>query len=135
MKTRYMLDTNTASHIIKDNVPYAHAHLLKMHMSQVCISSITQGELLFGVAKKDGAAKLRLAVHEFLLRVDILPWDSDAAEYYAELRVALERVGTPLGNLDTLIAAHALATHSVLITTDKAFRHVKHLVSKDWIRH
>jgi len=64
--------------------------------------------------------------------VAILPWDSEAAQQYGQLRAALEREGRPLGNLDTMIAAHALALGAVLVTSDRAFSRIKKLKVEDW---
>lgn len=129
---QYMLDTNTVSCIIKGTLPVVREKLVTIPMAQVCISAVTQGELLFGVAKRPDALRLRTAVHEFLLRVDILPWDSDAAECYGELRANLERLDKPLGNLDMMIAAHAKAANVVLVTNDQAFQQVDQLQLVDW---
>lgn len=132
---RYMLDTNTASYIIKGEPVEIREHLLKVPMANVCISAITEAELLRGVAKKPEAKRLAVAVKEFLLRVDILPWDSDAAEAYASLRTACENEGKPLGAMDMLIAAHSVAAETVLITNDKAFYNVQHLLNlEDWTK-
>ena len=73
-------------------------------------------------------------VEEFLLRVEILPWDSDAAKSYARLRSDMERVGEPMGNLDMMIAAHALAVQAVLVTHDRVFHRVKQLKIEDWTK-
>jgi tRNA(fMet)-specific endonuclease VapC len=102
-------------------------------MANVCISAITEAELLRGLAKKPEAKGLSIAVKEFLLRLNILPWDSDAAEAYARLRTVCEKEGKPLGAMDMLIAAHSVAVGAVLITNDKAFYNVgHHLVLEDW---
>ncbi len=132
MPTRYLLDTNTASYVIKGNIPRVRERLVKVPMAQVSISAVTEAELRFGVARRPEAARLRIAVEEFLLRVDALPWDSDAARHYAHVRAALERHGTPMGNLDMMIAAHALAVQAVLVTGDRVFRRVKQLKIEDW---
>jgi tRNA(fMet)-specific endonuclease VapC len=96
-------------------------------------SVITQAELLFGVLKKPEATKLKVAVREFLQRVEILPWDEDAADSYAKLRHQLERDGTPLGSMDMLIAAHAIAAEALLVTSDRAFHNAKPLLNLvDW---
>ena len=129
---RYMLDTNTASYVIKGNA-VVHKHLLSVPMHEICISVITQAELLFGVARKPSSAGLKTAVQEFLLRVDILPWASEAAHQYARLCTLLEHKGKIMGNMDLLIAAHALATKSTLVTNDKAFRYVNDLSIIDWM--
>jgi len=129
----YMLDTNTASYIIKGEPAVIRERLRKIPMANICVSAITEAELLRGVAKKPGAKQLPIVVKEFLLRVEILPWDSDAADAYAQLRTACENEGKPLGNMDMLIAAHSVAVGAVLITNDKAFYNVKHhLMLEDW---
>ena len=74
MSPRYMLDTNTVSHIIKRH-PQVIQHLLAVPMHTVCISAITAGELSFGLAKRPEAVALKAAVTEFLRRVEVLPWD------------------------------------------------------------
>jgi tRNA(fMet)-specific endonuclease VapC len=77
---------------------------------------------------------LNTIVEEFVIRVAVHPWDSAAAQEYGQLRAALERAGNTLGNLDTMIAAHALARGSVLVTHDKAFARVKGLKIEDWTK-
>ena len=131
----YMLDTNTASYIIKGEPVVVREHLLEVPMASVCISSITQAGLLRGVAMKPEAKRLSIAVKEFLIRVEIMPWDSDAAEAYARLRTSCESEGTPLGTMDMLIAAHSVAVGAILVTNDQAFFRVKHHLSlEDWTR-
>jgi tRNA(fMet)-specific endonuclease VapC len=134
MPIRYLLDTNTASYVIKGNVPRVRERLLKVPMAEVGISAVTEAELRFGVARKPEASRLKTAVEEFLLRVDALPWESEAAQQYAQVRAALERTGQPMGNLDMMIAAHALAAQLVLVTHDHVFRWVKRLKIDDWSR-
>ncbi|HEV2421946.1 MAG TPA: type II toxin-antitoxin system VapC family toxin [Candidatus Acidoferrales bacterium] len=132
MSPRYLLDTNTANYIIKGNVPGVRERLLKVPMSRLLISAVTEAELLYGAAREREAVRLKTAVDEFLLRVDSLPWDSNAARQYADLRAALEFAGTPMGNLDMMIAAHALAAEAVLVSNDRSFRRLKHLKIEDW---
>ena len=132
MPTRYILDTNMVSYVIKGNIPLVRERLLKVPMAEVSISAVTEGELRFGVARRPEAIQLKTAVEEFLLRVDVLPWDSEAARRYGPVRAALEREGKPIGNLDLMIAAHALATQAVLVTKDRAFGRVKGLKIEDW---
>ncbi len=134
MPVRYLLDTNMASYVIKGNVPVVRDRLLKVLMSEVGISVVTEAELRFGVARKSAATRLQLAVEEFLLRVEILPWDSQAAEHYATLRTALEDAGAPMGNMDMMIAAQALAAGAVLVTHDRVFHRVKQLKVEDWTK-
>ncbi len=134
MPVRYLLDTNTASYVIKGNFPRVREHLLKVPMAEVGISSVTEAELRFGVARIPGARKLAAAVEEFLLRLEILPWDSACARRYAELRASLEGVGEPMGNMDMMIAAQALAAGVTLVTHDRVFGRVKKLRVEDWSR-
>jgi tRNA(fMet)-specific endonuclease VapC len=132
MPLRYLLDTNTASYVIKGNFPRVREQLLRVPMTDVGISSVTEAELRFGVARRPEASRLNIAVEEFLLRVEVLPWDSAAAQQYARIRAALEREGAPMGNLDMMIAAQALAAGRVLISSDRVFRRVKGLKIEDW---
>lgn len=129
---RYLLDTNTASYAIKGNVARVREQLLKIAMAEVGISVITEAELRFGVARLPAAIRLKDLVEEFLLRVEVVPWNSAAANRYAEIRAALERSGKPIGNMDMLIAAHALSAEAVLVTHDRVFRRVKGLKIEDW---
>ena len=79
---RYLLDTNTASYAIKGNVASVRARLLSTPMAEIGISVITEAELRFGVARLPAAVRLKSLVEEFLLRVEVLPWNSDAARHY-----------------------------------------------------
>ncbi len=130
--TRYLLDTNIASCIIKGNSVAVDRRLLKVAMAELAISAVTEGELRFGAARLPHATRLHSIVEDFLLRVAILPWDSDAAQQYGPLRAALERDGQPMGNLDVMIAAHALAVEAILVTSDRAFGRIKRLKVEDW---
>jgi len=134
MSPRYLLDTNTASYIIKGNIPRVRERLLKVPMSRLLISAVTEAELLYGAARKSDSVRLKTAVDEFLLRVDSLPWDSNAARRYADLRAALEIARTPMGNLDMMIAAHALAAEAILVTNDRSFCRLKNLKIEDWTK-
>jgi tRNA(fMet)-specific endonuclease VapC len=132
MAARYLLDTNIASYIIKGNFPQVRDRLVKIPMSEIGISVVTEAELRFGVVRLPQASKLGIAVEEFLLRVEVLPWDSTSAQHYAAVRARLERAGEPMGNLDLMIAAQALALGAILVTNDRVFRRVKGLKIEDW---
>jgi tRNA(fMet)-specific endonuclease VapC len=134
MACRYLLDTNTASYIIKGNKPVVDRRLVRVPMAELAISAVTEGELRFGAARLPQAVYLPRIIEEFLLRVAILPWDSVAARQYGQLRAMLERQGQPMGNLDLMIAAHALALGVTLVTNDKAFRRIKKLKVDDWTK-
>ena len=132
-KQQYMLDTNTASYIIKGKPVAVGEHLRNVPMTSIIISAITEAELLRGVAGKPGAIHLPTVVNEFLLRVEIVPWDSEAAKAYAKLRTASEFEGISLGAMDMLIAAHSVAVGAILITNDQSFYNLnKYLNLQDW---
>jgi len=132
MSVRYLLDTDIASYIINDRFPKLREKLREVPMSDVGVSVITEAELRFGLARKPEVSHLAFIVEDFLLRVEILPWDSNAAKAYANLRADLEREGKLLGSMDMMIAAHALAAGRVLVTHDQGFRRVKKLRIEDW---
>jgi tRNA(fMet)-specific endonuclease VapC len=134
MPVRYLLDTNTVSYIMKGNRPRVRERLLGVAMAEVGISVITEAELLFGLARRPDATTWRTVVEEFLLRVEVLPWDSEAAQQYSKIRATLEGAGEPMGNLDLMIAAQALALGLVLVSSDAVFRRVKGLKIEDWSR-
>jgi tRNA(fMet)-specific endonuclease VapC len=128
MAGRYLLDTNTASYVIKGNIPAVRRRLVKVPMGKVAVSAVTEAELRFSVARLPSATHLHKIVEEFLLRVTVLPWDSDAARTYGDLRAALERQG------DLMIGAQALALGMVLVANDQAFARIKKLKIEDWTR-
>ena len=131
----YLLDTNTVSYISIDRSPAARHmmnRVIRDHM--IAISAITEGEVLFGLAKNPGAkaARLRASVDLLFPRLRILPWDSAAAHAYGTLRAQMSAVGKPLSTMDTLIAAHALSVDAILVTHDNAFKQVHALRTVDW---
>jgi tRNA(fMet)-specific endonuclease VapC len=130
-----MLDTNMASYVIKGNPPEARERLAALPMNRILLSVVTQAELLYGLARKGHPAAFGSLIKEFLLRMRVLPWDSNAATVYGDLRASCAASGVTLGALDMLIAAHAVATKSILVTHDKAFTLVPGgiLAVEDWI--
>ncbi len=134
MAVRYLLDTDIASYIINDRYSKLREKLREVPISDVGVSVITEAELRFGLAHKPEVSHLAFIIEDFLSRVEILPWDSNAAKTYANLRADLEREGKLLGSMDMTIAGHALATGRVLVTHDQGFRRVKKLRIEDWSR-
>ena len=128
---RYMLDTNTVSSLIKKN-PAVSRRIASFPMERLCLSVISEGEILYGLTKKPNARNLHVAVQEFLKRVDVLVWDTNVAEHYGVLRAELEASGNVLGSLDMQIAAHASQLGAVLVTNDQAFKRIKKLKVEDW---
>jgi|SRR5437667_9466726 len=90
-----MLDTNSVSYALGGNPPSVREHLRRVPMAQVCFSSITEAQLLFGLAVKTQATKFAELVNQFLLGVSVLPWDSAAAKAYADLCAASWKAGPP----------------------------------------
>ena len=131
--TLYMLDTNTVSHLVKDH-PVVAQRLVSVPMASLCISEVTKGELMFGLARRPKATRLRLVVQEFLRRVDVLPWDGDVADLYGAVRAQMAVKGRTLAPLDLLIATHAMIMDAVLVTSDHVFTQVPKLRIEDWTR-
>ena len=129
-----MLDTNIVSHVIKATSPNVDEHMRNTPMSSICVSVITEAEMLYGLAKKPEAKGLHKAVIGFLLRVQVLPWDSAASRVYGELRARIEKQGKTFGNLDLLIAANSVGSGAVLVTNDQAFHKIIRLNVVDWTK-
>ena len=129
----YMLDTNTASYVIKGNIPSVRKRLRNTPPHQVCVSSITAAELLRGAAKRPEAVKLPAVINDFLARVTVLPWREEEAMAYAQLRTLIESQGKSLGCMDMLIAAHCRSIEATLVTNDKAFKQINFALNiEDW---
>jgi tRNA(fMet)-specific endonuclease VapC len=126
-----MLDTNTVSSLIKQN-QLVRKRITSLPMDKLCLSVISEAELLYGLAKKPHAKNLHQVVQEFLKRIEVLAWNSNVAEHYAILRADLEAKGAVLGSLDMQIAAHAFEAGAVLVTNDQAFKKVHKLKVEDW---
>lgn len=124
MSQRYMLDTNVVSHIMQGRDATLLARLTQVPVGQVVISSVTLGELEYGLHRKGQPARLRNAMTQVLLRMDVLPWDEKVATCYGELCATLEAQGINLSDFDMMIAAHAVAANAILVSRDKAFEQV-----------
>ena len=129
---KYMLDTNICIYAIKKQMPLLQK-LLAKDPSELCISSITLSELLFGIEKSNMKESNRKKLMTFLTNIAILDYDGDAALEYAKLRNYLERMGQPIGAMDMLIAAHALSKDMILVTNnEKEFKRVNDLKLENW---
>jgi len=124
MSQRYMLDTNVVSHIMQGRDAVLLARLTQLPVGQVVMSSVTLAELEYGLQRRGQPARLRNALTQVLLHIDVLPWDEDVAVCYSELCATLEAQGINLSDFDMMIAAHALATDVILVSRDKAFAQV-----------
>lgn len=132
MKPHYLLDTNICIYIINQHPPGVFEHFAGLEAGQAGISSITQAELDFGVAKS-GSKRNRQAMDKFLLPLEVYDFDARAARTYGDLRSHLEARDTPIGAMDTLIAAHAVALGHTLVTNNtREFRRVPDLPLENW---
>lgn len=132
--TRYLLDTNICVELLRGRAVQAFEKLKHCRVDEVGISSITLAELQYGVAKTARPARHTALLAEFCAPLAILPFDSRAAEVYGAVRTTLERAGTPIGPLDTLIAAHALSLGITIVTNNtREFRRVAGLSVENWL--
>lgn len=125
MSRRYMLDTNVVSHIMQGRDADLLARLTTLSVGQVVMSTVTLAELEYGLHRKGQPVRLRRALVQVLLRVDVLPWHESVALCYGELCSALEARGINLSDFDMMIAAHAVAVDAILVSRDQAFVRVK----------
>lgn len=131
---RWMLDTDTCIGLIRQRSASAIKKLGSRSIGQVGISSITLSELAYGAARSQAPERSRAALDEFLLPLVVAPYDDAAAFAYGEIRATLANAGTPIGPLDTLIAAHALALDVTLVTHNRReFERVPALRVDDWL--
>ena len=122
MIQRFMIDTNTVSYLVKGRSRAARAKLASLRDSEIaCISAITDAELQYGLAKSPNAHALRSSLEAFFTKIQILHWGREEALAYGQLRAKQEAAGKMLGNLDLLIAAHAIAVGAILVSNDKGF--------------
>lgn len=131
---KYLLDTNICIYIINRRPPAVLERFRGHPLGAIGISSITAGELAFGVAKS-GSPKNRRALEMFLAPLEVAPFGGDSMWAYGGLRATLERKGRPIGSLDTLIAAHALTLSAILVTNDIGeFGRVAGLKMENWAK-
>ena len=114
----YMLDTDICSYIIRGGYGRIGQRLRSVTPSDLCISAMTRAELVFGLKKLPPSHELHKAVRRLLNTTQLLTWGSEAADFHAEIRHQLRAAGTPIGDMDTLIAAHALGANAVLVTNN-----------------
>lgn len=133
----YMLDTNICIYVISNNHRNNKA-IQKMaeHIDEdLCISSVTLSELEYGICNSSMPDKNRSALYQFLSSIPVMDYDSEAAKEYGDIRVSLEKAGTPIGPTDLMIAAHARSRGDTLVTNNtKEFKQVKHLLIENWAK-
>ena len=130
----HMLDTDIASYITKGHSAEIEARLSAIEPSMVCVSVMTSAELLYGLKRLPPDHRLHIGVRQFLKIVRVLPWDAEAAGFYADIRHRFVTAGQPIGELDMMIAAHSLSVAAVLVTNN--IRHYERirapLILQNW---
>ncbi len=131
---RYLLDTNICTEVIRGRGEYVVSRLAACAIGEVGISSVTLAELAHGVEKSAKPAQNRIALQEFCAPLQICAFDDIAAFVHGRVRNDLEQRGTVIGPMDLLIAAHALALESTLVTNNmREFSRVADLSVDDWL--
>jgi tRNA(fMet)-specific endonuclease VapC len=131
---KYMLDTDICIALIKRKPSKALKRLGQLSAGDIGISTITLAELRYGIAKSQFAQRNQDALEEFLLPLEIVDFDENAATAYGPVRAVLESAGRPIGPLDTQIGAHALSLDVVLVTDNTTeFRRIKGLQVDNWL--
>lgn len=129
-----MLDTNICIYLIKKKPEIVLKKFKSFAIGDICISSVTLSELCYGVEKSQHHQKNKSALEEFILPLDIAPYDDKSAYYYGHIRTYLEKKGTPIGALDLMIAAHAQSINAILVTNNaKEFSRVPKLKIENWV--
>ncbi len=132
---RYLLDTNICIYIINRAPDKVYQRFETLRVGDVGISAITYCELQFGISNSKNPEKNQQALTGFLSPLEVLDFPSAASQIYGDIRTRLKRAGTPIGNYDLLIAAHALFANLVLVTNNtKEFQRVPGLLLEDWTK-
>lgn len=130
---KLLLDTNICIYIIKQQPPAVLERFLEYQVGDIGISSITLSELRFGVAKSMHTGKNAEALDEFIIPLEVAPYDEAAAQVYGDIRATLEKAGPPIGSMDMLIAAHAVSLGIPLVTNNtREFSRIPSLNLIDW---
>jgi tRNA(fMet)-specific endonuclease VapC len=130
-----MLDTNTCIGLLRGGTARVASRMQEHEIDEIAISSITLAELQYGAAKSARPVHHATLLVEFCAPLAILPFDDRAGHTYGRVRTELDRAGTPIGPLDTLIAAHALAERVTLVTNnEREFSRIVGLLVENWIR-
>jgi tRNA(fMet)-specific endonuclease VapC len=131
---KFLLDTDTCIYALKQNEAVI-GRLLATAREDVMVSVITEAELRTGAAKSSSPVKTLHSIESFLRPIALIDFTSDDAIAYAAVRAKLERAGTPIGPLDTLIAAQAVARKMTVVSNnEREFRRVAGLAIENWSR-
>jgi len=129
-----MLDTNICIYIIKNKPLSVREKFQEFEVGELCISTITVSELMYGAYKSQHREKNLKAIEHFLMPFNVLEYDYKASVSYGKIRAGLEKQGKVIGGLDMLIAAHSLSLDTILVTNNtKEFERVQGLELDNWI--
>lgn len=132
---KVLLDTNICVYMIKNKPLEVRERFEQFVPGDIGISAITVAELQYGVAKSAAKEKNALALEAFLLPLEIVAFDMESALVYGKIRSNLERQGMPIGSMDMLIAAQAIAQGLTLITHNlKEFQRIPELRCETWVK-
>ena len=129
----YMLDTNICIYVMK-TYPPAVLEAFNRLAEQLCMSSITLGELHYGAEKSMRRAENLTAIEHFVARLEVLPFAAKAAAHYGQVRAELERAGTPCGAHDMQIGGHARSEGLVVVTNNmREFARMPGVRVENWL--
>lgn len=130
----YLLDTNICIYLMKKKPDSVFNKMRTLNMADITISSITLAELEYGANKSQFPEKSKQTLFEFVAPFQILSFDEKASGTYGTIRAYLENKGTPIGSMDMLIAAHAIAEDKILVTNnEKEFSRVPRIRIENWV--
>ncbi len=130
----FMLDTNICIYIIKKRPESILKKFKKYRNQNVYISVITLAELQYGVERSSSKKFNQKIINDFISHLFVVPWDKESAVQYGKLRNTLNEKGTPVGNMDLMIASHALSLDFNLVTNNvKEFKRVPNLKYENWV--
>jgi tRNA(fMet)-specific endonuclease VapC len=130
---KFLLDTNIVIYVLKRR-PIEVLKIFNANASRMAISSITLSELIYGAEKSANVAKNLEAIEDFVSHLEVLPYESRASQHYGQIKAALEKKGTIIGENDIHIAAHAISQGLILVTNNlKEFKRVPNLALENWV--
>lgn len=130
---KYMLDTNIIIYTMK-NRPEKVRELFNQHKDQICISSVTLGELVFGAERSQKVEQNLRDIEGMTARLEVLEFGEKEAYHFGQIRAGLYATGKPIGPYDMMIAAHARSSGMVLVTNNlKEFERVPGLLLENWV--
>jgi tRNA(fMet)-specific endonuclease VapC len=130
----YMLDTDICIYIIKKRPANLLEKFNAIPPNDLCISTITYAEMQYGVERSSAKKMNQRILVDFVAHLDVQPWNVEAARQYGKIRTSLEKKGQPIGNMDLLIAAHALSQQCILVSNNlREFSRIRGLQCENWV--